>query len=78
MLGVAGCATSQEVPRPDEGSAHVISCGYFNWNYCYERARQLCPEGYKVLSESEGYRPRELRVACTSATRAGQELRGRT
>ena len=63
----AGCATVEEVQRPGGDTEHVISCSYFNWNYCYERARQLCPDGYKVLSESEGYRPKELRVTCTSA-----------
>jgi hypothetical protein len=65
-LLLAACATSQEVSRPSAGSEHAISCGYFSWAYCYERARQLCPGGYRTVSESEGIRPKELRVACSS------------
>jgi hypothetical protein len=67
LLVAAGCASVEEVQRPGGGTEHVISCGYFNWSYCYEQAKQRCPQGYKVLSESEGYRPKELRIACTGA-----------
>ncbi len=63
---VAACATSQEVVRPGAANEHLISCGYFNWSYCYERAQQLCPGGYRMLSHSEGITPKELRVTCQS------------
>lgn len=73
-LAAAGCASVQQVQHPGGSTEHQISCGYLNWSYCYEKARELCPDGYKVLSESEGYRPKELRVACTSATNAGRRV----
>jgi hypothetical protein len=64
-LLLAACASNQEVSRTGAGNEHVVSCGYFNWIYCYERAGQLCPEGYKTLSETEGgLRSREMRIAC--------------
>lgn len=71
---LSGCASSQAV-RPGQvpsapsaaatgGTEHVISCSFLNWAHCYERAQQLCPGQYKVLSESEGVVRRELRIVC--------------
>jgi hypothetical protein len=64
-LAVAGCATSQQASDTGRAGEHQISCGYFGWYICYERAEQLCPGGYKVVSESEEhFGGRKLRISC--------------
>lgn len=68
-LLVAACATSQPVAQRRASGEHAISCSYFGWYLCYERAKELCPGGYKVLSQSEGYGPKEMRVACSPGQR---------
>ena len=67
-LMLAGCATSQRVTQPGGQAEYRITCGYFGWYLCYDNARTLCPDGYKVVSESEGYGPKELRITCSRAT----------
>lgn len=63
----AGCTSVEQVQSPGGVTEHAISCGYLNWIYCYERANELCPAGYRTLSQSEGYGPKEMRVACHPA-----------
>jgi hypothetical protein len=64
-LATAGCATSRQAPDTTRAGEHQISCGYFGWYICYERAGQLCPGGYKVVSESEEhFGGRKLRISC--------------
>jgi len=65
LLAMAtGCVTSERVSRPDGSTEYLISCGYFGWYICYDKAQEICPERYKVVSESEGYNRKELRIAC--------------
>ena len=69
-LAVAGCATSQQAPDTGRAGEYQISCGYFGWYICYEKADQLCPGGYKVVSESEEhFGGRKLRISCQEAKR---------
>ena len=64
-LAAAGCATSQQASDTGRAGEYQISCGYFGWYICYERAGQLCPRGYKVVSESEEhFGGRQLRISC--------------
>jgi hypothetical protein len=64
-LAAAGCATSQQAKDTGRAGEYQISCGYFGWYICYERADQVCPGGYKVVSESEEhFGGRSLRVSC--------------
>jgi len=64
-LAAAGCATSQQVKDTGRAGEYQISCGYFGWYICYEKADQVCPGGYKVVSESEEhFGGRSLRVSC--------------
>ena len=64
---VAGCATSQQIGRVDRSTEYSISCSYFGWYICYNKAEEICPGRYKVLSESETYGGRQLRMACPDA-----------
>jgi len=64
-LAAAGCTSVQQVKDSGRAGEYEISCGYFGWYICYERAAQLCPGGYKVVSESEEhFGGRKLRVSC--------------
>ena len=67
LFVVAGCATSQHIGRLDRSTEYSISCSYFGWYICYNKAEEICPGRYKVLSESETYSGRQLRVACPDA-----------
>jgi hypothetical protein len=65
-LLAAACATGEQIQESRAGLEYRISCGYFGWYMCYDRAQQICPGRYKVLGENEGMRGRELRIACPS------------
>lgn len=64
LVIAAGCATSQRIARPDGGGEYLISCSYFGWYICYDKAEEICPGRYKVVSESEESYRKELRIAC--------------
>jgi hypothetical protein len=67
-LAAAGCATSQQASDTGRAGEYQISCGYFGWYICYERADQLCPGGYRVVAESEEhFGGRKLRISCQEA-----------
>jgi hypothetical protein len=61
-----GCATSEQVRDAGAGPEYRISCSYFGWYICYDRANELCPGRYKVIAENEGLHGRELRISCPS------------
>jgi hypothetical protein len=64
-FAAAGCATSQQAPDSARAGEYQISCGYFGWYICYDKAAQLCPGGYRVVSESEEhFGGRKLRISC--------------
>ena len=64
-LAAAGCASVQQVKDGGRAGQYDISCGYFGWYICYQRADQLCPAGYKVISENEQhFGGRTLRISC--------------
>jgi len=64
-IAQAGCASVQQATDTGRAGEYQISCGYFAWYICYERADQLCSGGYTVVSESEEhFGGRKLRVSC--------------
>jgi hypothetical protein len=69
LVIAAGCTTSQRVPRSDGSLEYRISCGYFGWYICYDKAEEICPGRYKVVSESEESYRKELRIACPGGAR---------
>lgn len=65
---VAGCTTTQEIRRPNGDVEYLIACGAsLGWNICYERANEVCPNGYTTISEQAGFNRKELRIACPTA-----------
>jgi hypothetical protein len=68
FFAAAGCATTEQLRDTGRADEYQISCGYFAWYICYERADQVCRGGYKVVSESEEhFGGRKLRIACQEA-----------
>lgn len=63
-LILAGCATVQDVRRGDGSTEYSISCWYFDWSMCYAKANELCPGGYKFLSQEMQPNGKEMRSAC--------------
>ena len=50
---LAGCATSKSIQGPNGTEAFVISCRGNNIEDCYEKAAEVCPNGYKFLDRGE-------------------------
>jgi hypothetical protein len=68
LFALAGCTTTQQIRRPDGSVEYLIACGAgLGWNICYERANEVCPSGYKTLSEDAGFNRKELRISCPNA-----------
>ena len=73
FVGLAGCTTTQEIRRPDGSTEYLIACGAgLGWNICYDRANEVCPSGYKTLSEDAGFNRKELRISCPGAQRSSK------
>ena len=61
----AGCTTVQEIRRPNGEIEYLIACGASTgWNVCYDKANEVCPDGYITLSEDAGFNRKELRIVC--------------
>lgn len=68
LFALAGCTTTQQIRGPDGSVEYLIACGAgLGWNICYERANEVCPSGYKTLSEDAGFNRKELRISCPGA-----------
>jgi hypothetical protein len=52
---ITGCATSKQIVGPNGVAAHSIRCGAAVADACYEKAGEVCPNGYTVLN-SQGSR----------------------
>ncbi len=71
VMLLAGCSTKfQEIKRPDGAKDYWISCGKLKT--CYNKANELCPNGYATLSEDDGVFSSNLRIGCRPEKKAGQ------
>jgi hypothetical protein len=69
LTGVlAGCATGERLTG-DGRTEHQIVCGYaLPWSLCENRAAELCPAGYTVVSkEWDAMSGSEMWVRCSAA-----------
>lgn len=57
LLGVliSAGATSRQIVGPSGAPAHAIRCGAAALSACYEKAEEVCPNGYNILT-SDGAR----------------------
>lgn len=52
LTGLAGCTTAKMTVTPDGRRGLSIDCsGGSSWGTCYEKAGQMCPAGYVVISK---------------------------
>lgn len=47
---LAACATSKPIVGPNGTPAYSIICGAAVINACYEKAGEVCPNGYVILN----------------------------
>lgn len=64
LVVAAGCAATETIPRAGGASEYVVSCWYFGWYMCYDRAKEVCGGDFKIVSHDEGLGGRKLRVTC--------------
>lgn len=64
LIVAAGCASSETIVRPGGPAEYVVSCWYFGWYICYDKARETCGGDFKIVSHDEGSNGRKLRIAC--------------
>ncbi len=49
---ISGCATATKSVGPDGQQVYVIDCSDLGWNYCLDKAHEICAgAGYKILSQ---------------------------
>lgn len=52
VLGVVGCTTVKKIVGPEGTPAYAIDCHPAMPNDCLEKAGEVCPDGYHVLTAS--------------------------
>ncbi len=50
ILILAGCATATRTISPNGNPVFSISCGAAAQSACYQKAGEVCPSGYNILS----------------------------
>lgn len=53
ILALGGCTTADEIQLPSGGAGYTVACdGSGNrWSSCYEKASEVCPAGYDVVTK---------------------------
>jgi len=65
VLLLESCTTVEEIKRPGGAVQYIIACGAsLGWNICYEKANELCPNGYMDVSKIQGFNRKELTIEC--------------
>ncbi len=64
---LAACTTAEEIRRPGGKTQYIIACGAaLGWDICYDRANELCPQGYTDVNKSAGFNRKELTIECAA------------
>ena len=62
---LSGCATSQQIQGPNGEPLMMIECGSaVSMGVCYSKAKEVCPNGYRSVSEESGFDRKTLKVSC--------------
>jgi hypothetical protein len=53
VIGLSACAVASRTVAPDGRQAISINCSgaALAWNQCYEKAGDMCPHGYDIISK---------------------------
>jgi hypothetical protein len=53
VIGLSACAVANKTIGPDGRQAISINCSgaALAWNQCYEKAGDMCPRGYDIISK---------------------------
>ena len=52
LIVLSGCTTAKPTVTPDGRRGVSIDCtGQSSWSSCYQKAGQVCPSGYEVVSK---------------------------
>lgn len=64
-LGISGCTSTTQINRGGDKKQFVIACGASSsWGVCYEKANELCKNGYNDIMKDQGFNRKELTVEC--------------
>jgi len=67
-VALSACTTTEQIRRPDGRVEYLIACGASSgWNICYDRANEVCPNGYETLAQTSGFNRKELMIYCPPA-----------
>jgi len=62
---ISGCTTANKIIGKDGKEFLLVECGAaVSLSVCHDRAKQECPNGYKLISELTGLNRKEIRVRC--------------
>lgn len=50
-LSIAGCSTATPMRGPQGQQWVFIECDSIGLQFCYEKANEVCPQGYKLVKE---------------------------
>jgi hypothetical protein len=69
LLMLTACSTaSDQAGAPGEPLHFALRCNAANtWDACTRQATQLCPSGYKTISQTENADAKVLRITCSRA-----------
>lgn len=62
---LTSCTTHNKIYSSDGKLSEYVECGATtSMNICYNRAKEICPLGYKTLDSSEGFNRKTLTFRC--------------
>ena len=53
LATLAGCATARPIKGPSGHTAYFVKCGAAMIDRCYEKAAEVCPNGYTFADKNQ-------------------------
>jgi hypothetical protein len=63
-ITIAGCSTT---PNKDRREWIEVTCsGFADWSHCYQKAKNICPNGYNMANREENLvtQKRSVLISC--------------
>jgi len=64
ILLLAACTTSKRMQGPSGGTAYFIKCGSARVDACYQKASNVCPNGYTFADRQANPDANTMLVEC--------------